>query len=78
MNKKIWFKKKSYGWGWTPYTWEAWVTTFIIFSLMIYLATHMDTGKAPFIISFISLAALYIFISYIKGEKVNWNKFKQD
>ncbi len=23
--KKVWFKAKRYGWGWTPSSWQGWV-----------------------------------------------------
>ena len=23
---KFWFEKKKYGWGWTPISWEGWMT----------------------------------------------------
>lgn len=41
-NKKLWFKEKSYGWGWTPATWEGWVVV-LLFILAV-------VGSAFFVI----------------------------
>lgn len=27
---KLWFRRKTYGWGWTPITWEGWLTTLMV------------------------------------------------
>lgn len=29
QKNKLWFRRKTYGWGWTPITWEGWLVTFI-------------------------------------------------
>jgi len=31
---KYWFRRKLYGWGWTPATWQGWLTL-LIFILII-------------------------------------------
>ena len=33
-----WFKRKWFGWGWTPATWEGWVATIIYVGVIIALA----------------------------------------
>lgn len=25
IQKKLWFKRKTYGWGWTPVAWQGWL-----------------------------------------------------
>ena len=30
-----WFKRKIYGWGWTPVKWQGWVTILVFVVLMI-------------------------------------------
>lgn len=27
---KLWFRRKTYGWGWTPITWEGWFVTALV------------------------------------------------
>lgn len=27
--KKLWFRAKTYGWGWFPITWQGWLVTFV-------------------------------------------------
>lgn len=78
MEKKLWFKAKRFGWGWTPATWEGWLV------LVLYLV-----GIAPVFIfnntqpeSFFEVLRLFpqvlvitvflIIICYVTGEKPRW------
>ncbi len=27
MTDRPWFKRKTYGWGWTPVSWQGWLVT---------------------------------------------------
>ncbi len=76
--KKLWFKRKLYGWGWTPSTWEGWL---VIFGYIGFLAlivkditakpeTPPDLSNFP--PSIIVLTALLIITCYLKGEKPRW------
>lgn len=79
MNKKLWFKARRYGWGWTPCSWEGW-TVFAAFAavqvwnfLRIDYTSHSNSDTVrPFVIQLIiSLIVLY-FICYMRGEKPSW------
>ena len=51
-NKRIWFKRKKYGYGWTPSTWEGWAV--IVF--------YMVLGIAPLLFfSFVVIERYLIF-----------------
>jgi hypothetical protein len=72
-----WFKRKLFGWGWTPARWQGWVTL-IVFAVLIAwdigrvsASSGGDTllGVAP---STIILLMLLIVICYRKGEKPRW------
>lgn len=73
-----WFKRKLYGWGWTPATWQGWAVIIIYviavtsFAFTIEentpLREVMFTGILPIVLLTITL----IRICYKKGEKPGW------
>ena len=73
-----WFKRKLYGWGWTPATWQGWaVITIYILAVLSFAFTIDDkasvrevlfTGTLPITLLTITL----IRICYKKGEKPRW------
>ena len=79
QNNKLWFKAKSYGWGWTPVTWQGWVVT-VVFSALIYLnyvRLESVAGTEQELMMFyipetIILALILILICYKKGERPEW------
>ena len=84
--KKYWFAKKTYGWGWTPVTWQGWATV-VIYVLLVTLFSFMINEEASnlenelifkSLIPIAVLTALLIYISYKKGEKPGWQWGKKD
>lgn len=79
--KDYWFKRKLFGWGWTPVTWQGWLVTMAFIILVTWQAICLEiqhgpevTGK-PLILFFARLfIAIIIFcaIAYWKGEKPKW------
>lgn len=80
--QKIWFKAKTYGWGWTPATWQGWlilgifILTYVISTVRF---THLIQSYTPtpltfiiFIIWCLILTSLLIWICYKTGEKPRW------
>ncbi len=71
----LWFKRKRYGWGWRPVTWQGWTLLIIYMFLTILLFTHIDLlGDALMsaLIMFMLLTATLIIICYLTGEKPRW------
>lgn len=74
----LWFKRKLYGWGWTPVTWQGWLTTVIYVALVAAFALTIDEQSPPqeiaftFLLPFILLTATFVRIAYAKGEKPRW------
>lgn len=76
--KGYWFKRKLYGWGWTPATWQGWLVTTIFIILILLFAFTIDensntseiffTGVLPIVLLIIT----FIRICYKKGEKPEW------
>ncbi len=76
---EIWFKAKSYGYGWYPATWQGWGILFfyILVMILIFLRAR-DLSKSGFdlivnfTVPFLVGTGLLIFICYKKGEKPYW------
>src|SRR3989344_9129928 len=77
--KNLWFKRKLYGWGWTPVMWQGWAVVLIFIGFVLYLGFSLPRdGQASPIAMFWFFAklaiavGLLIFICYKKGEKPKW------
>ncbi len=85
-NKKLWFKRKTYGWGWTPCTWQGWLAVLIYvlcIALFVSWLTPTDTFKqviAKFILPLSIITLAFIELAYKKGEtpKWQWGKAKEN
>jgi hypothetical protein len=83
--KKLWFKAKTYGWGWTPVTWQGWIVLLIYLFCVAYYAKDIGHQSLPnvekfsnFFIGLGGLSSLLIWICYKKGEKPHWSWGKKD
>lgn len=77
--KRFWFKRKTYGWGWTPATWEGWLTVGTYIALTFFIFYNTDTQSKlenhtilPTFLPFLGLTLALILISYLTGEKPHW------
>ncbi len=70
----LWFKRKRYGWGWTPVTWQGWVTIFVYIILVIGNAVRTIDAPSilPFILQTVGLSFVVLFICFKKGETPKW------
>ena len=71
-NNKIWFRRKLYGWGWYPSTWEGWIVILVWVILFTSFMSGIDHESLKNMIFIIFSVALLIFICYKKGEKPRW------
>lgn len=74
-----WFKRKLYGWGWTPARWQGWVTVVIFIGLIAANGMRVDSDSysvSDTLLNFIPetfiLVAILIFICWLTGEKPRW------
>lgn len=72
-----WFKRKLYGWGWTPAKWQGWFVIFVFLVLLI--SNGIDLGKFPtdeellfFFGKLILYVAVLLIICFKTGEKPGW------
>jgi len=75
----IWFKRKSYGWGWYPCCWSGWMAIFGFFIAMILSAaiiSEQTLDDANFVMIFIPTVLILVLILFIlcllRGEKPCW------
>ncbi len=82
-NKKLWFKAKRFGWGWTPISWQGWLVTLVYVAFLadtIINTTKYDKNVSNsasdtlifFAPTFIIYTILFLGICYMKGEKPGW------
>lgn len=85
-NKKIWFRRKWYGWGWYPATWEGWVITALYVAIIVFFASTVSETSTTreillmMVLPFILATTAFIKIAYMYGEtpRWQWGKPKQD
>lgn len=78
MEKK-WFRRKLYGWGWYPSSWQGWLllVVYILYIVWCYSwIEHHAHSAADLLMSFIPrcilATAILIFVCIKKGEKPRW------
>ncbi len=72
--QRYWFKRKLYGWGWTPATWQGWAVL-AVFAVGIFIDAFFYLQQDKPVEYFLVLAVLVgavIGIAYKKGEKPKW------
>ncbi len=74
-----WFKRKAYGWGWTPAKWQGWLIMLAFVVFIVWSATTLGSNSTPnkaeldqFFIKIILAVAVLIVICYRTGEKPKW------
>lgn len=80
MDKKLWFKAKRYGWGWTPSSWQGWLVlvVYLAAACSVFRYTDMTSHSGSdtligFFLPFIGLTTLLLVVCYLKGEKPGWH-----
>lgn len=78
MKKKLWFKNKKYGWGWSPASWQGWAITLAYVGLVFFFASTLDDNSPPnelafsFILPVIVLTIAFIRLALRTGEPPKW------
>lgn len=84
---KLWFKRRRYGWGWTPATKQGWAVVLIfvivvVFSAILLLPTDASGPTTQRLVIFFLIvmsAVLFLFgISYAKGPLPRWRWGEKD
>ncbi|MES2088234.1 MAG: L-threonylcarbamoyladenylate synthase [Patescibacteria group bacterium] len=82
--KKIWFKRKKYGWGWTFGTWESYAVLALYVLLLVYIFRLVDLGSHSgsdtllnFAPRFLLLTTALYLLCWLKGEKPEWSSLRK-
>lgn len=80
--ERFWFKRKLFGFGWTPATWQGWLITLVylvvVLALALILTLTVDENSSgreimfTFFLPLVFITTLFIRIAYKKGEKPRW------
>ncbi len=74
-----WFKRKLFGWGWTPAKWQGWcvILVYILSIIALILSREKDipgddmsgSNFLVFALPILALTVILIVVAYKKGEK---------
>lgn len=71
--KKLWFKNKSFGYGWQPCSVEGWLVTVAFVIIVIFLVNeYAETDPGKLIQYVVTAIAVMILIAYKTGEPLKW------
>lgn len=80
--KGYWFKRKLYGWGWTPARWQGWVVLLLYITSVLVLVSFREesipgndmSGSNFLTLGFpiILLTTFFLVVVYKKGERPKW------
>ena len=73
MPKKLWFKRKTYGYGWVPCTWQGWLFLLVATLLFVPLVTRFEDLPRPLFFLLVILWTLaLLLVTYLKGPSPRW------
>jgi len=74
-----WFKRKLYGWGWTPARWQGWMVIAVFTALIVLNFYWVDANTHSVSDTLFAvlprtvlLVLLLILVCYKKGESPRW------
>ena len=77
---QYWFKRKRFGWGWVPVTWQGWVVTLAFVVALIVAAAQLPTQPQKptweqifrFVIIAVPSVTGFFAIAYAKAPHPRW------
>ena len=79
LEERFWFKRKRYGWGWTPATWEGWLTlviwVIVTFAPIILLDSKFLTNTVvgiSFVAYEVAIVLVLLLVCWKTGESPRW------
>jgi len=70
MPTKYWFKRRRYGLGWYPVTYQGWLAVVVYVTVVVASAFSVDSSQALPFIGFATLSL--VGLCYAKGPKPHW------
>jgi len=71
MNPKTyWFARKTFGWGWTPASWQGWLVTagFLVIVFLLGRVFPPATHRIDYFGGIIAASVLLLTVVVLKGE----------
>ncbi|MFA7308844.1 MAG: hypothetical protein WC045_02105 [Patescibacteria group bacterium] len=79
MQKRLWYKAKTYGLGWYPVTWQGWACTlgYVVFVVLVAFDVDSKVHTVPetlvrFFLLIVPATVVLCVIAYYTGEKPAW------
>ena len=70
LPKNYWFKRRRYGLGWYPVTYQGWLAVAVYATVFLVLTFTVDSSQALPVVGFATL--LLVGLCYAKGPKPRW------
>lgn len=75
--KGYWFKRKLYGWGWTPATKQGWISTLLYIIFVFGVAVYSENNPGALSVdkvaaSLILATILFLVLVWKTGEPPRW------
>jgi predicted membrane channel-forming protein YqfA (hemolysin III family) len=78
--RELWFKRRRYGWGWTPVKWQGWIPIVGFFTVVIGGLLYLPFGDEEVTVQavvayliYVALASvLLIVVGYQRGPEPRW------
>lgn len=70
--KNLWFKRKLYGWGWTPARWQGWAVILIFLAFVFWNASEAEENTNVFLLRLVIGVVILIAICWKTGESPRW------
>jgi len=85
-NKKYWMKRRRYGWGWTPTTWQGWLIIILQLGVIFVAALQLPAKPVqpsvgqllPFFVITILVVVSLVLIGLQTAPKPHWRWGKKD
>lgn len=75
----LWFRRKRYGWGWVPSSWQGWLTVLTYITLVVWNYSRLELESSSssdvlkgFIPQTIILTIILLVVCLKKGERPKW------
>lgn len=74
---KLWFKRRRYGYGWTPITWQGWTVVALFLGIVLTSAFRMPEGPSTkdmvsYFVFISTLTIILVTVTYKTGPKPKW------
>lgn len=83
--QKLWFKAKTYGWGWVPATKEGWLVCLVFIVAIILGSVFLLRGEPDtygpvfmYLLWVSGCTSVLLYLSYKHGEKPRWRWGEKD